>query len=210
MDCIGSPTAKTVRPSPGVHPAVSAVSSCHWLREVSWNSSTRTCDRCSSRARSRSVGADSSPSARTAPAAISAWSTSPRSAKTRRSCAAATGSTETTAASASHCADAERGGRHDEEVGERLAQARGRTQFLDERAEFLLGCLAATVLFRREPGVACHRLAPFALRREQEPGDSQPRDAGALVGRRQRGDSGAIEHRRCPAAGGAVRPWRRR
>ena len=174
MDCIGSPTTNTVRPSPGVQPAVSAASRFHWLRDVSWNSSTSTCDRRSSRASSRSVGADSVPSACTAPAAICAWSTSPRSAKTTSSCAAATGKHRDHRVERRPLPFVEPRGRQDGDVGKRLPQPRRALQRVDQALEFVLGAVAPAVLLRREAGRLVHRLAPVAVGGEQEGDEALP------------------------------------
>src|SRR5262252_7649914 len=78
MDCIGSPTRKSVLPSPAVHPAVSRAISAHWAKDVSWNSSTRRCSILVSSARRRSETSPSVSNACSATSVASLKSITPR------------------------------------------------------------------------------------------------------------------------------------
>ena len=92
IDCMGSPTTKTVLPSPLSHPRVSASRSFSCAREVSWYSSTRICLILMSRESIRSVGSSSLPRAESAAMDIDWKSAEPSSRNTPASSLSATGS----------------------------------------------------------------------------------------------------------------------
>ncbi|MNS59605.1 hypothetical protein D3C72_925670 [compost metagenome] len=101
---MGSPTRNRLRPSPACQPDVSvrSRSSCVWL--VSWNSSISRWRIDASSFSSSSPGSSALPNAAAARCAISMKSTSPWSAKRRRSCATASARVINCAPSTSHCA----------------------------------------------------------------------------------------------------------